>query len=91
MAYEHRPGQGSLFKNNKKRPDRKDPDLDGRIMLPDGTLHWFKAWKKQDSAGQQFLSCQIGDACSIQQSGHSQAKANGYQPQPAALDEGIPF
>lgn len=86
MAFEHRPGQGSLFVNNKKRPDKKDPDYDGRIMLPDGSLHWFKAWKKEDGAGQAFFSCQIGDACSIQQSAHSQAKANGYQ-----TDSDIPF
>ncbi len=88
MAFEHRPGQGSLFKNNKKRLDRKDPDLDGRIMLPDGALHWFKAWEKKDATGQSFFSCQIGDLCAVQQSG---AKANGYQPQAANLDEGIPF
>ena len=86
MAFEHRPGQGTLFVNNKKRPDKKDPDYDGRIMLPDGSLHWFKAWKKQDSTGQAFFSCQIGDACQV--SAHSQAKANGYQPQ---NDSDIPF
>jgi hypothetical protein len=88
MAFEHRPGQGSLFANKKKREGKKDPDLDGRIMLPDGTLHWFKAWTKQDATGQAFYSCQIGDACSIQQSAHNQAKANGYQPQ---NDSDIPF
>ncbi len=86
MAFEHRPGQGSLFVNNKKRPDKKDPDYDGRIMLPDGSLHWFTAWKKEDSAGQAFFSCQIGDACQV--SAHSQAKGNGYQPQ---NDSDIPF
>lgn len=91
MAFEHNPGSGSLFKNNKKRPDKKDPDLDGKIRLPDGTLHWFKAWKKKDGTGQDFLSCQIGDACAIQpQDAHGIAKSNGYQPQ-KDTDDVIPF
>lgn len=85
MAFEHRAGSGSLFVNNKKRPDKKDPDYDGRIMLPNGELHWFKAWEKKDSSGQTFFSCQIGLPCSVQ-SAHGQAKANGYQ-----TDSDIPF
>lgn len=88
MAFEHRVGQGSLFVNKKKRPDKKDPDYDGKIMLPNGTLHWFKAWTKQDGTGQTFYSCQIGEPCGIQPDAHSQAKANGYQSQ---SDSDIPF
>ena len=55
MAFEHRPGQGSLFVNKKQREGKRDPDLDGRIMLPDGTMHWFKAWRKTDGTGQEFF------------------------------------
>lgn len=92
MAYEIRANTGSLFRNVDKIPDRKDPDLTGKIMLPDGTLHWFKAWSKQTSAGERWLSCMIGDRCQVQPGGmsqHSVDKGNGYQPQPD--DSDIPF
>lgn len=85
MGFEHRCGQGSLFVNNKKRPDKKDPDYDGRIMLPDGQLHWFKAWAKKDAAGQTFFSCQIGLPCNVH-SAHKESLTNGYQ-----TDSDIPF
>jgi len=97
MAYEMRPSSGSLFRNKDKRPDRKDPDLTGRIMLPDGTVHWFKAWSKATGAGEKWLSCQIGEP--VQGAGrpaastvppldaHNQAKGNGFQPD----DDDIPF
>ena len=95
MAYEMRPGSGSLFRNKDKRPDKKDPDLTGKIMLPDGTVHWFKAWSKATGAGEKWLSCQIGDP--VQGAAkpsvppldaHNQAKGNGYQPD---TDDDIPF
>ncbi len=28
MAFEHRPGTGSLFANKNKRPDKQDADFD---------------------------------------------------------------
>ena len=40
MAYEMRPNQGSLFRNKEMRTDKKDPNLTGKIMLPDGSTHW---------------------------------------------------
>lgn len=105
MAYEYRPNGGSLFRNTDMRPDKKDPDLTGKIMLPDGQLHWFKGWKKQTAAGDEWISVQIGNQVQGQAAqsqsavppldAHSRAKGNGYQPQPAPslteLDDDIPF
>jgi hypothetical protein len=97
MAYEMRPNDGSLFRNKDKRPDKRDPDLTGRIMLPDGTVHWFKAWSKVTGAGDKWLSCQIGDRCQQQQpmassvpplDAHGAAKGNAFV---ADDDSDIPF
>lgn len=97
MAYEMRAGSGSLFKNDKKEKD-KQPDLKGKVMLPDGTVHWLSAWTKQGATGE-WISLQIGDA--VQQQirsnvdvppldAHNTAKGNGYQPV-TDIDDDIPF
>jgi uncharacterized protein (DUF736 family) len=83
MAYEQRPNDGSLFRNKEMRADRKDPNLTGKIMLPDGTLHWFKAWTKESAAGEKWLSCQIGDPVNGQ--------AVRAAPVMASDDSDIPF
>jgi hypothetical protein len=88
MAYEMRPGQGSLFKNDKKTSERH-PNLKGRLMLPDGSVYWVSGWTKETSAGEKWISLALGDR--VQQAGqsaHEQAKSNGYQGQ---QDEEIPF
>lgn len=91
MAYEMRPGSGSLFRNKDKRPDKKDPDLTGKIMLPDGTVHWFKAWSKATGAGEKWLSCQLGDpvqGAAKPLDAHNQAKGNAFV---VDTDDDIPF
>lgn len=98
MAYEMRAGQGSLFKNDKKEKETQ-PDLKGKVMLPDGTVHWVSAWRKTTQANAVWFSLQIGDP--VQQSGgsnlgggvppldaHNQAKGNVFVTDP---DDDIPF
>lgn len=88
MSYEMKPGQGSLFKNDKKTND-KQPTLKGKVMLPDGSVHWVSAWSKRTSAGEPWISLSIGELVGTgQPSAHGKAKANGYQPDP---DSDIPF
>lgn len=53
MAYEHREGQGALFKNDKKESD-KHPDYKGNIMLG-GKVYEIAGWKKDGGKGT-FLS-----------------------------------
>lgn len=93
MAYEMRPNSGSLFRNTEKRPDKKDPDVKGKIMLPDGTTHWISGWTKATQAGEKWISLQIGQpvqgaARPAPMTAHNQAKGNGFQPQD---DSDIPF
>jgi hypothetical protein len=96
MAYEMRPSSGSLFKNNEMRPDKKDPNLKGKIMLPDGSTHWISGWTKQTNAGEKWISLQIGNP--VQGAGkpasvppldaHNAAKGNAFV---ADDDSDIPF
>ena len=93
MAYEMRPGQGSLFRNEKKTTD-KHPSLKGKVMLPNGEVRWVSGWTKKTAAGDTWVSLAIGDLVQQQGGGmvlddHNQAKGNGYQPQGG--DDDIPF
>lgn len=76
MAYDHRDGQGTLFKNDRKSTD-KHPDYTGSIKLPDGHEYWLSGWIKQGQKGQ-FLSVQIGN----QKDGRAQQRTPpaGVQP-----------
>ena len=92
MAYEMRPGSGSLFKNDKKTTD-KHPNLKGRVMLPNGEERWLSAWTKKTSAGETWVSLAIGDLCNPGGAvkpldAHNQAKGNGFVQE---VDDDIPF
>ncbi len=93
MAYEMRPGSGSLFRNDKKTTD-KHPNLKGKVMLPNGEVRWLSAWSKKTASGDTWLSISVGDLVQGQGGGmvldsHNQAKGNGYSPQGG--DDDIPF
>jgi hypothetical protein len=57
MAYELKPGSGTLFENDRKQTD-SHPDMTGNINI-NGVEHWFSGWWKQGSKGQ-FLSVSVG-------------------------------
>ncbi len=97
MAYEHKPGQGTLGKAKTKTKDTS-PDFTGKIKLPNGTEHWLSGWIKKAGNGGEFYSLQIGNPVQQQgevysaahqpfppQDAHNQGKANGFQ------DDDIPF
>lgn len=92
MAYEMRPGSGSLFKNDKKTTD-KHPTHKGRVMLPNGEERWLSAWVKKTQAGEPWVSLQIGELCNpgagmAPITAHSVDKGNAFVTQP---DDDIPF
>lgn len=92
MAYEMKPGQGSAFKNDKKTEDWH-PAYKGKVMLPDGSLHWLDVTPKKTQAGETWVSVKIGKQIDVPAvkplDAHNQAKGNGYQPQGG--DDDIPF
>jgi hypothetical protein len=83
MAYEMRPGQGSLFKNDKKT-DERHPSLKGKVMLPNGEVRWISGWTKATAAGEKWISLSVGDL--VQGGGQPQAK-----PVVVESDDDIPF
>lgn len=93
MAYEMKPGQGSAFKNDKKTEDWH-PAYKGKVMLPDGSVHWLDVTPKKTAKGDTWVSVKVGNkvqnapAAQPVINNHNQAKANGYQPQ---QDSDIPF
>jgi hypothetical protein len=101
--YEHRPGQGSAWINKDKTEDWHAP-FRGKVMLPDGSMHYLDIWNKKTQAGETWVSVKIGKQISVAQpvaqemsqqvaqnlSHHNQAKGNGYQLQ-QETDSDIPF
>jgi hypothetical protein len=92
MAYEHRPGSFSLFKNDKKG-NEKAPDYSGTGMDMDGQMIRVAAWLKDGQRGK-FMSCKIEPAREQQDAPPPVAK-----PKPAArqddpfgtMDDDLPF
>jgi len=91
MAYEMKPGQGSAFKNDKKTEDWH-PAFKGKVMLPDGSLHWLDVSPKKTQAGDTWISVKIGKQIEAPAAkpldAHSAAKANAFV---ADADDDIPF
>lgn len=60
MAYEMKPGQGSAFKNDKKTEDWH-PAYKGKVMLPNGHVHWLDVTPKKTKAGDTWLAVKVGN------------------------------
>lgn len=59
MSYEHKNGNGSLFKNTNKTSENQ-PDYSGSIKLQDGTNQQIAAWVKEGAKGK-FFSIKLSD------------------------------
>ena len=77
MSYEHKNGNGNLFKNQNKTSE-SHPDYTGTIKLQDGKDQQIAAWLK-DGKGGKFLSLKLSDPYVKQES-----KA-------VAVDDDMPF
>lgn len=58
MAFEQKPGQGSLFKNDKKTTE-KHPDYTGNWTNANGDKCNVAAWLKTSKNGVKFMSLNI--------------------------------
>lgn len=83
MAYEHKPGQFTLFKNDRKEKD-SHPDYKGQGIAPDGSPVWVSAWIKEGAKGK-FMSCSMQTKDAQQEAPRSSKPAKGVDP------EEIPF
>ena len=94
MAYEHKEGQGSLFKNDKQN-DRQ-PDFKGTIMIG-GTTYEVAAWSRTSQNGREYLSLQASlprQTDGVQQGGYQSKPAyqapRPQQPAQAAAEPAAP-
>ena len=58
MSYEPKPGQGSIFKNDKKEQE-KHPDYKGSLVTPDGQECWVAMWVKRPEGKAPFFSVSL--------------------------------
>jgi hypothetical protein len=58
MAYEQKPGQASLFKNDKGGVETR-PDYTGTGMTPDGREVKLSAWVKRPQGKDPYMSISI--------------------------------
>ena len=58
MAYEHKPGTGTLFINTKTSDTQ--PDLKGELNI-DGKIIRIAAWKRQTKTGADMYSIKVDD------------------------------
>ncbi len=100
MAYEQKPGQGSLFKNDKANENEKAPVYKGTITTPDGKKYEVGAWVRESQSGVKYLSLAIKEP--YQQEANPQPSAQSHQspvqatpvpiaPAPAANFNDLPF
>ena len=84
MAFELKPGQGSLFKNDRRQKDTH-PHYNGSINI-DGVEYWLSGWvKKNDDGSFKLLSLALGDAKQKQGGGGGAPSGGGD------LEDQIPF
>lgn len=75
MAYEHKPGTGSMFQNTNKKSDAA-PDYKGEINI-DGNVIRLAGWITASKNGAQYLKLKKDDYVP--------------QQQPAASEPNLPF
>lgn len=80
MAYELKPGQGSIFKNDKKTQDNH-PEYRGTIKTPDGKEWEVSLWVKEGQKGK-FFSANFKEPYRKDNSNHSAISGNstGFDP-----------
>jgi hypothetical protein len=91
MAYEHKPGYGSAFKNKYKEDGDNKPTLTGEGMGLDGRPVKMAIWFKVDKNGDRYASWKIEPPQESQ--GAAQA-GGGQEPAPAGrrrVDDDIPW
>jgi hypothetical protein len=83
MAYEPKPGQFTLFKNDRKEKD-SHPDYKGDGMDLDGNPVWVSAWIKSGNKGK-FMSCSMQPKEAAKPASKPAARSGG------SADDDIPF
>ena len=96
MAYEQKPGQGSLFKNDKANENEKAPIYKGTCTTPDGKKLELAAWVRESQSGVKYFSIVLKEPYQQQEanpqpSTQSQGAPVAAAPAPAAKFDDLPF
>jgi hypothetical protein len=81
MAYETKPGDVSIFKNNTENP--KAPQYTGTCIAPDGTTYRISLWVKEGAKGK-FFSGRMETPTAPKPS-------SSFDPFNPSSDESLPF
>ena len=90
MAYQPKPGSGTLFINNRRETDTH-PHLSGSILLPDGKEYWFSGWIKQGKDGGNDIRTAEASGSFISVSIGKQKLPKGQAPAKKVDDDSVPF
>tara|TARA_Y100000310_G_scaffold94930_1_gene92746 strand:- start:68 stop:340 length:273 start_codon:yes stop_codon:yes gene_type:complete len=58
--FKHKEGNGSLWNNENKENDNQ-PDMRGKVTLPDGEEKSMAGWWNESQKGDKYLSVSISD------------------------------
>jgi|TARA_R110000787_G_scaffold240170_1_gene346417 Tol biopolymer transport system component len=84
--YEHKAGNGSLFKNPNKTAENSQPEYSGQIMTQDGKLQQIAAWMKDGTKGK-YMSLRLSDPYVKKEDSFEKQKAEAVSSQ----SEDLPF
>ncbi len=96
MAYETKPGTGSLFRN-EKGDNEKAPDYKGKVVTPDGTEFEIAGWMRESQKGVKYMSISVKEPFKKQEPANT---ASAYvlpepKPRPTAsstpVQDDLPF
>lgn len=84
--------RGQIWKNEKKRPDKQDPDFTGSLNV-DGKDYWVSAWKRKEGAAERApaLSFTVKQKDGKPQSQKSEIAAARSAVRHSDMDDEIPF
>ena len=77
--------KGALFKNENKRPEKKDADYRGSATIL-GVDYWIDAWINTGKTGVKYMALKFKE-----KSPREPAPAVVVEPPPAEFDDAIPF
>lgn len=78
--------RGALFKNDKKREGKKDPDYKGQCEV-NGEEFWLSAWLQKSKAGDTYMSLRLNP----KEDQGAQKRIEKMPAETPALNDDIPF
>ncbi len=94
---EKKPNKGALFRNNRMRPDKQDPQMTGDALIQcpyckQTSDHWIKAWTNtKQSDGERYQGLSFEAKKEQQDKSLAVAQPPVKDEAPAEFNDDIPF